>query len=312
MKSKWKWVYNPFERIAGWSALVIGVVVMALTAVIGKLNRVAFDGVLYAHAGASFSFLTSFAMRAINFLALFLTMWVAGILFSKSKVRAVDVAGTMALAHIPILLFAVICFLPVIPAGLYDIPRIIIFSIIYILFAIWVIALMYNAYSVSCNLKGTKAVVSFIVALLVAEIISKLVIIFLLSGLFTHSPAMNVSENNLTKDPVVVTDSLSIRQKTKNVVKSFEQGNYKDITVYFDSTMRKGLSSEGLKLAWIQTSMTCGPFEKANLDSLKETHVDKYDVIEVPFSFQKENLNLRLAFNGKGEISGLFFVPINK
>jgi len=76
--------------------------------------------------------------------------------------------------------------------------------------------------------------------------------------------------------------------------------------------MKKGLSSTGIKLAWLQVNLTFGKFEKANLDELKETHVDNYDIIEVPFSFQKGNLNLRLAFNSKGEISGLFFVPINK
>ena len=185
MKNKWKWVYNPFERIAGWSALMIGVVVMALTAVIGKINGVNFDSILEICPYAPFSFTVAFVLQAVNFLSLFLIMWIAGVCFSKTKVRAIDVAGTMALAHTPMLLFAVICFLPVAPSGFFDdIPRLVIFGIISILFAIWMIALMYNAYSVSCNLKGSKAVLSFIGALLVAEILSKLVFIFLLSGLF--------------------------------------------------------------------------------------------------------------------------------
>jgi hypothetical protein len=51
-----KFFINPFERIAGWQALFLGVVVMTLTAVVGKINLVAFDGVLDVHAGATFSF----------------------------------------------------------------------------------------------------------------------------------------------------------------------------------------------------------------------------------------------------------------
>jgi len=185
MKNKRQWIYNPFERIAGWQALIIGIVAMALTAVIGKINHLAFDGALDVHTGASFGFSAAFAMQAVDFLSLFLTMWIAGVCFSKSKLRVIDIAGTMALARAPMLLFAVICFLPVAPAGLFDdIPRLVIFGLISILFAIWMIALMYNAYSVSCNLKGSKAVLSFIGALLVAEILSKLVFIYLLSGLF--------------------------------------------------------------------------------------------------------------------------------
>jgi hypothetical protein len=35
------------------------------------------------------------------------------------------------------------------------------------------VALMYKAYSVSCNLKGPKAIFSFTAGLIIAEIISK-------------------------------------------------------------------------------------------------------------------------------------------
>ena len=47
-----------------------------------------------------------------------------------------------------------------------------------------------------------------------------------------------------------------------------------------------------------------------NIDSLKETRMDKFDVIEVPFLFLKGKLNLRLAFNSNREISGLHFLPV--
>ena len=309
MKSNWKWIYNPFEKVAGLPALMIGVAVIALTAVIGKINHVAFDGILDVHP-ISLSFTASFVIQAVDFLSLFLTMWIAGVSFSKTKLRAIDVAGTMALARTPMLLLAVICFLPIVPTGLYDIPYMIFFSILCILFAIWMIALMYNAYSVSCNLKGTKAIVSFVGALLIAEIVSKLVFFFLLSGLFTNSLTTGTLGSNSTENAVIVSDSLTIRQKAENVVNFFEHGNFDAITVYFDTTMKKGLPSGGLKLAWIQINLTCGKFEKADLTGLKETHIDQYDVIEIPFSFQKEKRNLRLAFNGDGEISGLFFLPI--
>jgi len=313
MKNKRQWIYNPFERVAGWWALMIGVVIMALTAIFGKINGIAFDGVLDVQPG-SFGFSASFAMQAVVFLALFLTMWIAGVCFSKSRLRVIDIAGTMALARAPMLLFAIICFMPVTPAGLYgNIPRLIIFSLICILFAIWMIALMYNAYSVSCNLKGSKAVLSFIGALLVAEIISKLVFFFLLSSLFTNSPITGSSGIiNPPENITVIADSLTVRQKTENVVKAFEQNNFDAITVYFDETMKKGLSPGGLKIAWTQVNLTCGKFEKADIDSLKETHIDNYDMIVVPFSFQNNKLNLQLAFNSDGKISGLFFKPINQ
>ena len=309
MKNIWKWVYNPFERIAGWQALVIGVVIMALTAVAGKFSHLAFDGVLDAHP-ATFDLSASFAMQTVNFLVSFLSMWLAGVIFSKTKLRAIDVAGTMALARTPMLPVALLSFLPVVPASPYDIAHVFVFFLISIPFIIWMIALMYNAYSVSCNLKGTRAILSFIGALVVAEIVSKLIFIFLLGSLFTScSPSTSTS----AKNPVVsvaFTDSLTIRQKTENVVKYFEQGDFDAITLYFDATMKKALPPSGVKMAWVQVNMAYGKFEKADMDRLKETRMDKFDVIEVPFIFPKGKLNLRLAFNSNREISGLFFVPV--
>ena len=305
-----KQLINPFERIAGWQALFIGLAAMALTAVIGKINNVAFDGVLDVHGGATFSFLASFAMQAVNFLALFLTMWLAGICFSKTKFRAIDVAGTMALSRVPMLALAIICFLPIVPASVYDIPRMIIFMLVYLFFAIWMIALMYNAYTVSCNLKGARAVVSFIGALAVAEILSKIILIFLLKGLFISTPASDAL-NKSDAENIVVSDTLTIMQKTENVVTAFERGDFNAITVYFDKNMKEKLPPLGLQMAWTQTNMAYGKFERADIGSAEEISISEYNLIEVPFYFQKETLKLRLAFNENGEISGLFFLPIS-
>jgi hypothetical protein len=304
-----KWLINPFERIAGWQALTIGVIVMALTAIIGKINHIIFSGVLYVNTGATFDFSAGFIMQAVIFLALFLTMWIAGVCFSKTKVRAIDVAGTMALARFPMLLLAIVCFLPIAPASPYDIPRLIVFCLISIPFFVWMVALMYNAYSVSCHLKGGRAIISFIGALVVAHFLSLLIFFFLSSSMFTNIPIKNVFVSK-SKENIEVIDSLTIRQKTENVVNALEQGNFDAITVYFDETMKNGLPVSGLRMAWMQTNAMYGKFEKADMSNMTETSMDRYNIVEVPFDFQKEKLKLRLAFNDNGEISGLFFLPI--
>jgi len=306
-----KYLVNPFERIAGWQALFIGLTVMALTTVIGKINQIAFVRVLYIGFGATIDYSTAFAMQAANFLILFLMMWLAGICFSKSKIRVIDVAGTIALAHAPLLLLTMVCFLPVIPANLYDTSRWVVWGLITIPFIIWMVALMYNAYTVSCHLKGGKAIISFIGALLTAVIVSYFVSIFLLGSLFANVPIKNVFSSTSKENIVLVaTDSLTIHQKTENVVKAFEQGDFDAITVYFDETMKKGLPASVLKMAWIQNNMLYGKFEKADLDNLKETTTEKYDVVQVPLIFQKEKCELRLAFNKDGSISGLYILPL--
>jgi hypothetical protein len=182
----------------------------------------------------------------------------------------------------------------------------IIFALILIPFGIWMIALMYNAYTVSCHLKGARAVISFIVALLVAEIVSKVILIFLLSGMFANSSEISIVKTNSIENTEVITELLTIRQKTENVVKAFEQGNFDAITAYFDETMKKSLPATGLRMSWTQIVLAFGAFEKAEMDNLKETQMDKYHIVTVPLVFQKEKRTLQLSFNSAGEINGLY------
>lgn len=46
-----------------------------------------------------------------------------------------------------------------------------------LLFMIWMISLLYHAFAISCNMKGAKAIWSFIVALILAELLSKFIIV---------------------------------------------------------------------------------------------------------------------------------------
>ncbi len=46
------WLFNPFQYVAGGSALIIGVIVIAAAGLVGSLSQTHFDGVLDVHAGA--------------------------------------------------------------------------------------------------------------------------------------------------------------------------------------------------------------------------------------------------------------------
>jgi len=46
-----------------------------------------------------------------------------------------------------------------------------------ILMIIWMVALMYRAYAVSCNVSGGKAAGVFITALILGEVVSKIILI---------------------------------------------------------------------------------------------------------------------------------------
>ena len=301
---------NPFERIAGWHALAVGVCVMALTAVFGKINGVAFSGAIDVRAGEH-GFPAAFVMQAVNLLVVSLMMWLAGICFSKSKVRIVDIVGTMALSRAPMLLLVIICFLPVVPSSRYDIPRLIVFCIIGIILIIWMIALMYNAFSVSCRIKGSRRVISFIGALILAEIASVCIFMFLLGSLFINpesGSSSKSSDTNITEN-ITVADITDIRQTAEKVVKAFEEENFDVIIARFDDKMKKGLPKSGLKMTWLQLTGSYGKFDGADMENVKESITEDYSILLIPFAFEKGKLNLQLTFNKEGQISGMYIKP---
>ena len=101
-------------------------------------------------------------------------------------------------------------------------------------------------------------------------------------------------------------DSLTIQQKTENVVKALEKGKFNAITVYFDDAMKKALPANKLRKVWSQVIVTCGKFERADISYLEIADIAQYSVLDVPLFFQKEERRLRLTFDDKGKICGLF------
>ena len=108
MKKK---LINPFERIAGWKALAIGLCFISLTAILGHMNYLLFDRITYV-TFRQHTLGIAFYAQAINLALVSLAMWVAGKFFSKSKIRMIDVFGTMALSRAPLLLIVLAAFLP--------------------------------------------------------------------------------------------------------------------------------------------------------------------------------------------------------
>jgi hypothetical protein len=187
------WLFNPFHYLAGEKALLLGLAFILLAGSIASTGKVHLDGVLDFHVGSQqdFPFWLYLAEGLIDWCVLAVFLFFAGKLLSKSRIRALDVLGTQALARWPSLLTVLIGLVPAFqrqslrmipgmqvdtPAGQADMIIWIAGLVASILMIIWMVALMYRAYIVSCNLKGAKAVLSFILALLAAEAVSKLII----------------------------------------------------------------------------------------------------------------------------------------
>lgn len=192
-------LFNPFYYWAGGAALSLGLGLMLLTAVVGFFATAHVDGVLDFHVGRPAPSWLFFAEGAVAWLALSVPLYIAGRLLSRSRnLRAIDVFGTQALARAPYLVAALFTWLPPVQSMLATLragmpasgPRpqvaavlsggehtlFIVMTVFSALLMAWMVALMYRAYASSCNLSGTRAVVSFVLALAAGEVLSKVIL----------------------------------------------------------------------------------------------------------------------------------------
>lgn len=189
MKNKniFGFLINPFIRIAGWQAFGLGLVFIALMGSLGAYSNIAFDGVIDVHM-FDLSLLNSFLYLAISLICLVVIMWITGMIVSRNF-RFIDILGTMTLSKAPFLIMAIGGFFTNTPdiSEIYKNPYVIFRSVSFVIFMvlslpvmIWSITLMYNALKVSCDIKGSKLTVAFIIGILVSEILSKILIYLLL------------------------------------------------------------------------------------------------------------------------------------
>lgn len=191
-RSLTRWLFNPFRFIAGLRALLLGLIIIALTSMLGSLSNTHFDGTLDVHTGTPAPLWLFLAEGLINWLSLALPLYFFGLILSRSSLRFIDVLGTQALARWPYLLTALVMMPPsnrrifqyfmslamqgaaTDPLSYLDMTVFIFAMLVTILMVVWMVALMYRAYSLCCNIKGLKAVITFIISLISAEALSKL------------------------------------------------------------------------------------------------------------------------------------------
>jgi hypothetical protein len=188
-------LFNPFLYIAGEKALIAGVFIMTLTATIGYFTNYWQDGLIDLHQGVEASIVFHIILTFSNWLILLIVLTPFAYGLTASKIRFIDLAGTLALARAPMLVAITSGFFPA-PQRLAqaftdgtelsptDLVATVIIGIIVILMIIWMIALSFNAYKHSANLKGNKAGVSFAIGFILAYIGSKAFAIWYIRLLF--------------------------------------------------------------------------------------------------------------------------------
>lgn len=192
--SLFQYLKNPFEYIAGAQALLFGFVFFLISIALGISFNARFDGLLNLHFVENTTAYQLIKDQAINALSLLVIFYIIAMILGTRQTRLIDLAGTILLAMAPFSLTPLLNINNV----MYDTSMTmvkqaqsstpmeglnigwLVFSLVIILLAIvWVVALMFQAYKICTNFKGSKLTLSFIIGLVTAAILSKSLVILI-------------------------------------------------------------------------------------------------------------------------------------
>ncbi len=182
----------PFGRMAGWKAMMLGLVSQLLAVVLAWRLGARYDGVLDFHLSADAGFGRILTDQLINVGALWLVFGIFLVIQAKNRFRWIDLFGMIAFSRWPLLLMPLTLMggffkrltdyfvqtgkpASELPATA-DIFWLLLFSIVIILCTIWALSLLYQAYRILLHKEGVWPVVLFVAAVLSAEVLSKFLI----------------------------------------------------------------------------------------------------------------------------------------
>jgi|GEM_PF-863998 len=191
-RSRWQRWVNPFESLNPTLGLLLGAA-GALAGVILSRWNVRFDGALDLHATPiPASVAGALLEQAVAWPLLAVVLWSAASLRVR-QVRLVDFLSNVGVARLPYLIPALMAGamkdqLSVPPEQLIKAPPpgLLLLSLVTVPAVVWVVTWLWQSFRTASGLRGPKAGLLFAGALLVAEVLSKIVLGFL-SVLLHHN-----------------------------------------------------------------------------------------------------------------------------
>ncbi len=185
MDSFIKKILYPQNYLSPSLGLILGTLIAAVLGITGYYAQTALDGVLDLHQTNDLSLANSMMLQFVNWFCISLSFYAIARAFS-SKIRFIDIAGILGTIKIwyifPVLLGLFIhpkIDLAEITKGVIP-PSLILIGLVSTLFLIFYIVYAFMAFKVNSHLKDGKLVIAFILGLIIAEYISKLIIQFLI------------------------------------------------------------------------------------------------------------------------------------
>lgn len=189
-----KILFNPFEQFSERPLILFGIAATILFSMTGAFFNARFDGVIDLHFVNSTYFRDTLVDNALNIATLALVFFTLGRI-RNNKTRFIDVFSASLIARIPYYMVPFFNwnnlilieseklsqqFLTVQPGTVPQFESssmliLALFAVVSLLFLAWFIYVLYQGYKVATNAKGPFEVVLFGVALLIAEVFSKII-----------------------------------------------------------------------------------------------------------------------------------------
>lgn len=189
-------VINPFQKIAGIQALLLGIIILFVMSYAGLQAKIYYTGIMSMTSIAniptpkgSYSFLLLIYQNFVCCLSLSLAYVVCALVFRQKRLRLIDFIGTVAVSRMPFLVMTL--YLIIIQAITPDFAASTVVqlhspwlsattNLLSMLFAAWQLAIYFYALKESSGLTGNKLWISAIVSFVVAAAVSgELTMIFI-------------------------------------------------------------------------------------------------------------------------------------
>lgn len=191
---------NPFTRLAGWPALIVGLLVLAATVAVAVFGRIHFDGIVDVHAGMLATARVLAIEPIADWLIVALLFLLAGRLWGPQTQRVADHFAMSAIGRLP---FAIVGLMwteralghlmaPLLQAALTQqktppdfaaipgLPWLIIGGFVTMAIMAWGLFLNFFALREASGMKTDRAVLAYIGVVVIGEILSKTMALLLL------------------------------------------------------------------------------------------------------------------------------------
>ncbi|MCY3746961.1 MAG: hypothetical protein OXH05_12100 [Acidobacteria bacterium] len=191
-----RWLFNPFVRVGGEQALLIGTAVIVVTGLLAAAGETHFGGLLRLSIGSSVPLWVPVVEGLVIWVVMSVLFVLISLLVAPRSVRPLDIAGTQALARAPLVLLA----LANLPAPVRDANRetaaaiaegrlppqmaaSLIAGVVGGVCVVWMVQLMWKAFAVSCNQRGGRAVAFFVAVVITGHLATSFLLMEVFGGL---------------------------------------------------------------------------------------------------------------------------------